>query len=223
MNADDRLGLFAGFPERVPERRRKRFEAELSRELGEGDRLAATSGVPSDLGRRDLGVVEPRDLTGDQPVGIRARPHLDVPVVPGLDRGERKLLVREALEADSGEADERGEVQRRVDAIDVHVGDPFVHVVGASTDHFEPRRLDEDAVLLLPGDSVDRDLRQHGAVEHPGVIAIGRLHHAGRAVGELRRHTSFEHVGWLNQVIVDRDDRVPPGPTGRTVTDLRNP
>ena len=170
-----------------------------------------------------LGVVEPRDLTGDQPVGIRARPHLDVPVVPGLDRGERKLLVREALEADSGEADERGEVQRRVDAIDVHVGDPFVHVVGASTDHFEPRRLDEDAVLLLPGDSVDRDLRQHGAVEHPGVIAIGRLHHAGRAVGELRRHTSFEHVGWLNQVIVDRDDRVPPGPTSRTVTDLRNP
>ena len=93
VEAHHRLGLLAGLEERVPVGGVDRGQIEGGRVLREAQRLEASLGVATHLARRDLGVLEPGDLEGDDPLGIAARPHLVVPVVPRPHAREAELGV----------------------------------------------------------------------------------------------------------------------------------
>ena len=148
MDADDGLGLLAGAQERVPVVGVHRGQVEVVHALGEGDGLEPALGVAADVGRRDLGVAQPRELQRDDALGVGAGPHLVVPVVPRPHAGEAELGILAARERGAGEpGDERREAQRRPDAGDVHVGDAGVDVPAALAHLVEARRLHRPLVL----------------------------------------------------------------------------
>ena len=141
-----------------------------------------------------------------------------MPVVPGPGDGEHELRIGKEREPHTGKTDCGRKVQRCVHTVDVHVADPGVDVPHAGTQLLEPRRLEELLLDGSPGDGIDRDLRQDGAVEQPRVVALGRLDHAWRPVDEPPRHPPLEQVRWFHQMVVDRDQRMETGATfGRCV------
>ena len=85
------------------------------------------AGVAPDLGRRRRGIGQVGDPERDDPVGVGAVPLLEEPVVPGPDAGQAEVAVPGAEEHPPAEAgDLGGEIDRRPDAVDVHVPHPGV-------------------------------------------------------------------------------------------------
>ncbi len=185
-------------------------EPVTDRRLGERDCLEAARRVLADHVGRDVGVEQPRDLRRDDAVGIGAGPRVDVPVVPRADRRHREVdVVGDVVQPLAGEAgEERREVHRRVDAVDVHVGDAGVDVPRAAAHLVEADRLERVLVDRATDDRVEPDVRQLLAVVHPDLAAVVLLDDARRAVGELGRHPTFEGVGRLDDVVVGRDHDV---------------
>ena len=62
-------------------------------------------------------------------------------------------------------------------------------------------------------DRVEADVRHLLAVEHPRLAAVGAFDDVRCALGELRREPTRERVGWLDDVVVDRDHGEAPGGT----------
>ena len=119
----------------------------MVRTFAEGHGLEAALGVAPDLRGADLGVEDVRDLERDDAARRVPCPFLEVPVVPRADARERELgVVGELLQALAREAgQERREVERRVDAVDVHVGDARRDVPCTPTHLVEAGRV--EAVL----------------------------------------------------------------------------
>ena len=172
--------------------------------------LKPAFGVAPDLLRRDLRIAEVRDLVRDEAVGVRAAPRLEVPVVVRADRGERELVGvgphREPLADEAGQ--ERREAQRRVHAVDVHVGDARVHVPRAAAHLVEARRLEAVLARRPADDRVEPDVGELLALPHPRLAAVVGGDDARLVVGELLREAAGERVGRLHHVVVDGDDRV---------------
>ena len=189
---------------------------EVDRVLGEADGLEAARRVGADVGGRDLGIVQPGELQRDDAVGVRPGPLVDVPVVPRAQRGEPELLVLALGEDRAREpGDERREAQRRVDAVEVHVGDARLDVVATAAHLVEARRLHAPLGLGPAGDRVEPDLRVEAVFVDPRLApVVERDDAAARASGRCRGHAPLEEVGRFDEVIVDRDDRVVPRARG---------
>src|SRR4029077_18557850 len=140
------------------------------------------------------------------------RPIIDHPFVPRAHAGQRELgIVSELLEALARESgQERGEAHRRVHAVHVHVGDAGADVPRTAAHLVETGRF--EAVLRhRPADArVEADVRQLLSLEDPGLAPVAALDDVRCARRELRREPAYEGIGWLDDVVVDRDHRVPP-------------
>ena len=180
--------------------------------------MEAARGVGPDLGRALLGVEQPRQLQRDDAAGVCAGPHVELPVVGRAHDRARELGIADAelvaLPREAGER--RREAQRRVHAVEVHVVDARVDVIGTAPHLVEARGIERPLVQRLAHDRVEAHLEVLLAVVEPvlgGAVVLA--HHAGRGVGELRRHPALEHVRWFDQVVVDRDERDVARPAGR--------
>ena len=180
-------------------------EAHEVRQLGHRDRAAALRRDPTHLGDHGRRVPHRCDSERDEPSGIRRRPLVDVPVVVGTDDNRREVLVGCVLQRAPVEPDERREAHRCEHAIDVHVADAVVDVVGAGAHLREGHRIETPVLLRPPDHRVQCDRAGDVALELP-------LLHAGFGdddprglVGVLRRHVTLEHVGGLDHMVVDAD------------------
>ena len=150
--------------------------------------------------------------SGIMRAGREGRPLLDHPVVPRAHARQREIgIVGELLEPLTGEpGEERREAERRVHAVQVHVGDAGADVPRAAAHLVEAGRLE---AVLGDGpahDRVEPDVGHLLALEHPRLAAVGALDDARRAFGERGGETAGEGVGRLDDVVVDRDDREVP-------------
>jgi hypothetical protein len=180
--------------------------AELGRVLGERDRVASLLGDPADLGRHELWVPDRCDGERHEATWVAPAPLVDVPVVVRLEEPQAELPVvgpREQLPAEAGH---RREAHRAEDAVDVHVADALVDVVGAPPDLVERGGL-EAVLLRWPArDRVEADVRDLDALERPHVgFEIVLVDHLGRALEVGLRELVREELGRLHDVVVDAD------------------
>ena len=128
------------------------------------------------LGRADLGIEQVRHLARDDAVRIGVGPHLLVPVVVRADQRQRKLgVLRLALQALAREAQQGGrEVDRRVDTVDVHVGDPGVDIPCPAAHFVETGGLEARLDDGPSDDGVESDVRILLAFEAPVLAAVRR-------------------------------------------------
>ena len=117
----------------------------------------------------------------------------------------RSLSV-DAGEEPTGERRERREAHAREHTARAHVLHALVDVVTAGPHLLERRGVDAVLLRRAPGDGVEPDVRDRGAVEHPHVVAAVGVHDLRRLVGVLRGHPPVEHVRRLDHVVVDADE-----------------
>ena len=143
-------------------------------------------------------------------VGMARVPLVEEPVVPRLGDREPELGVGAAREHRAAEA---GDLAREVDGrphpVDVHVPDARVDVVATEPHVLEAGRL-HAPVLFGPADhGVQPDLEVDLPVELPDLVALDGLDHLRGQVLEPGGEPAEEHVRRLDEVVVDRDQRVP--------------
>ena len=208
VQIDDRAGLGAGRDEGFPMPGVNRRQAEFVGGLREGDRLEAALGVPTNQVGRNVRIGQPRNLTRNHAPGMPPGPFVEMPIVPGIDRRPSKFRVDAELEALTGEPrQERREVDRRKDAVEVHIGDARIDVPGPAAHLGKARRLERVLLDRTADHSVETDVRNLASVVHPDFLAI-LLDDVRNTIAELRRHPAFERMGRLHDVVVSRNDQV---------------
>ena len=220
-------------------------QAEEGGDLTEAHRTHTPVGIAAHFGGGQLGVPQRNQRQRDQAaLRLRSAPFLDHPVVVGLDAQEPQLLVRGLGEGLTTEPGERGEAERGLEVVDVHVLEPGLDLVGtgshvlvghATHGHLVPGHADGGVdpeqrsleILVVP--PVGRESFRAG---HHGELAADKgdlphwgAHDPGPDVVVLLREAIHPHVGRFHHVVVDGDDpghvghgpSVPPGLTVRQV------
>ena len=132
-----------------------------------------------------------------------------MPVVPGPQRRETEFGVVALPEHRAREpSDQGGEVQRCPDSGEVHVGDAGVDIPTAAAHFVEAGGLHTPFLFWPADDGVESDVRIAAALVMPHLGAVVGLHDLRRAVGQRVREAALEHVGWLDDVVVNRDEDV---------------
>jgi len=90
----------------------------------------------------------------------------------------------------------------------VHVGHAGVDVVTAGTHVLEPERFERDRLWAPAGDGVHAHLGVDLPFELPHLRPVARLDDVRAGGLQRRREIGLEEVGWLHDVIVDRDHGV---------------
>ena len=144
--------------------------------------LARTSAAAT----ADVG--QPGQLQRDDALGVRARPHLEVPVVEGAQAGQAEVLVlRPRVDGAAEARHERGEAQGGPDAGPVHVRDAGLDVEAARAHLVEAGRLHAPLLPGPPHHGVEPDVGVAVALEDPALRPVVLLDDAGRAVVRARR------------------------------------
>ena len=183
-------------------------EAERLGVLAERDRPEAAPGIAPHFGGGHLGVEQPWDLAGHEPRRMRPDPRLEVPVVEGAGDGERQLRIAHAqLQPVAAESRQRGgEIDRGVHAVEIHIAHSGVDVPGAAAHLLEPHRL-VGALFDRPSRHRGQsDLRVELAVVEPGLPAPDIVDHPRGDFLEFARQPAFEHMWWLHEMVVGRDE-----------------
>ena len=206
MEAHNGRSLLAGGEEGIPLAAEDGGQPQLGGELRETHRFEAAGRVGPDLGRGDLHVGQPGKLQGDDPVRVRAGPHLEVPIVEGAHAGEPEILVRRPRVHRTAETrDERREAQRGPDAGAVHVQNAGVDVEAAGPHFVEAGRLHAPLRPRSADDRVEPDVGIQVPLEDPALGPVFLLDDAGRRRGEGGGQPVLEEIRGLDQVVVDRD------------------
>ena len=190
-------------PERVPGVGVEARVVEQCGVLGERQRMAALGRGAPHLGGGELGVPQHRQRHRDEPVGVRAAPLVDVPVVVGLHHCEGEVLVGRGREQPPGEARERREVERAEHAARVHVLHAFVDVPAPAAHLLVRHRLDAVLLTRSAGDRVEPHVGHRLAVEHPDVVADVGVHDLRGPVAVAIGDVGVEQRGRLDEVVVD--------------------
>ena len=91
VQADDGIGLGAGFDDGIPVAAEDGGEAKPMRSLGKAHRAKTPFGVAPDLGRTQDRIGQEGDAQRDDPIGVGRVPLLVEPVVPGSGHGQPEL------------------------------------------------------------------------------------------------------------------------------------
>ncbi len=217
VQVDHGAGLGARGHHRIPVVGVDARQAEHRRVLAERHGVKAAVGVLVDHLRAELGGEQPRQLAGNNAVGVRARPDVEMPVVPGADAGQREVAIGgHLLQPLPGEAGQkRGEVERGVDTVEVHILDALVDIPCAPAHLVESHGFEAVLRHRPPDHRVEADVGQFPAVVHPGLAPGVGVDDFGRPVGELSGQPAGEGVGGFDDVVVDRDDGVAASRPGR--------
>ncbi len=180
-------------------------QAELLGVLRERHGMAALGGRATDLVGHQLRVPQGHDRHRDEPLGVRAGPLVDVPVVVGAHTGERQILVLRTQEQLAAEVDERGEVDRTEHAVGVHVAHPLVHVVAARSHLVVAQWVEPVLLRRAAGDGVEPHVLGALAFEQPELAAGLVFCDPWRLVAVLLGDVGVEHRRRLDDVVVDTD------------------
>lgn len=171
-------------------------------QFGHGDRAAALGRDAADLGAHPLGRPGRQDGDRDEPVGIRTRPLVDVPVVVGRHHHQGDVFAGH-VEVPRGEPGERREAHRGQDAVAVHVANPLVHVVHARTHLGEPGGVPAPLLGRPRHHGVQAGHALRAALVHPLVDALVVGDDDRRLRLVLGRNMVEEHVGRFHHVVID--------------------
>src|SRR5207249_475572 len=83
-----------------------------------------------------------------------------------------------------------------------------VDVVAAGPHLVEASRLHFPVLALAADHRIQPDLEEDLSIEVPDLVAFLRYDNTRRVRIELRGESSLEHVGWLDEMIVDREQGV---------------
>jgi len=134
---------------------------------------------------------------------MRPGPFLDVPVVVGAHHRRRLLTVGGVHEQLAAEPRKRRKAQRTQHAVGVHVAHPVTDVVAAGPDLLDTRGFTAELLAWAPGHRVEGGVEDLLAAVAPGHCAVVATDEARCVGGVLLRHTTLEHVGGLDHVVVD--------------------
>jgi len=161
------------------------------------------------IGDRRRDVPERNEHLRDEPLRVRAAPLVEHPVVPGAHEREREARVLRFEELRAAEARERGEQQLRTHPVLVHRLDALVHVVDGGDHVFVAPRVEIVAASRLacsedPGPCVPLEgQRVEAVLPEPSLDAV-TVDDAGRAIAKARLDVVDEHMGRLDDVVIDR-------------------
>jgi hypothetical protein len=175
---------------------------------GRADRREAARRIAPYFGGGHLGVEQPRDLARDESRRMGPDPRLQVPVVEGTGHGERQLRIADAqLQPVAAESrHRRGEIDRGIDPVEVHVAHAGVHIPRAAAHLLESHRLVRAFLDRPSGHRGQTDLRVDLAVEQPRLPAPGIFDHPRGGVRKFPGQSPLEHLGRLDQMIVGRNE-----------------
>ena len=140
-------------------------------------------------------------------------PDFVVPVVEGPQAGQTQILVlRPGVDRPAEARDQRGEAERGPDAGQVHVGHPLVDVEAPGPHLVESSGLHAPLGPGAPDYGVEADVGVPVRLEDPALGAGRILDDAGRLLLQGGGQSAFEQIGWLNEMVVDRDDGHPDRP-----------
>jgi hypothetical protein len=180
--------------------------AEARRVLRERDRVTTFGCEAANLLGAFLGVEERHDPARDETLGIRAAPLVDVPVVVRLDHHEVDVAVGAEVQHLPGEARPVGEVEPGELTARRHVAHALVDVVAAGAHVLVPVGVHVEHLGRLPRHRVQPEVSAADVAVVPLLRPVGEIHHPRCVLAVPRRHMTFEHVGGLADVIVDRDE-----------------
>jgi hypothetical protein len=192
--------------QRIPRAAVDRWRADRCGVLRERHRVTSLVGEAPDLLCRLLDVEVREDPARDEPVGMRAAPLVDVPVVVGLDHHEVDLGIGTLVEHLPGEPRPVREVEAREITAGRHVEDAGVDLVAPRTHLVVRDRIDVEVLGRLARHRVEAEVAAlHVAV--PPLLAAGVVgDDTRRELAVLLRHVAVEHVGRLAYVVVDTDE-----------------
>jgi hypothetical protein len=104
-------------------------QAEHGGIVGERDGGAALLGDALDLRDRRVHVPGRQQAAWDEAARMGAAPFIDMPVIIGAQMDQGVVLVRRLVEQAAVETHEASEIQRRSDAVDVHIVDARAGIV----------------------------------------------------------------------------------------------
>ena len=172
-------------------------------QLGHRHGPAALARQAPDLLGHALGVPHREDAQRDEASGVGRAPLVHVPVVVGLEHHVGEVVVRGFVEETGVEAGEGREAHGGQDPVAVHVANPLVDVVGAGPHLGQAGRL-EPPLLLRPGDhGVEARREGRHPLEGPRLHTLLVGDQLGSLVLQVGRHVLLEHVGGLDDVVVD--------------------
>jgi len=177
--------------------------------LAEGDGVESALGILVDHLGAQLGIQQPWQLAGDDPFGVRACPDIQVPVVPSANRGQRQLSIAgHQLQPLAGEPGQEGrEVQRRVDAVQIHVSDALVNIPSAPAHFVETDRFEAVLGDGSPDHGVETDVGQFLIVVDPCLSTVVGVDDVRCPVGELAREAAGKGVWGFDDVVVQPRSR----------------
>lgn len=203
------FGFSTCLNQRLPIGIEDRWIAVSVRLFRQGNRGEAARRIAANLGGTFFRVGEVGDPQRDNPLGVGAVPFLEKPIVPGLNAGEAESRVfgfREQGAPESGDAGR--EVDRGVNASDIHIVNPCVNIPATPANFIEARRFDPVILARAPGDSHEAHLKIRLVLDHPDFMAFGGFDHARGGLAEFFRKSSFEGILRFHEVIVNRNEGV---------------
>src|SRR5580658_8108370 len=159
-----------------------------------------------ELAHRQADVPERQHGERNEATGMLAAPGMEMPVVVGLNGRERELLVLHFLEARAREAGKRAEADGAEHAVGVHILDARVGIEAAFANLLVRHRLEPVFLLGPAGHGVEAESGCPLALDLPVMGAAGAALHGRRTILEARRNVLDEHVGGLDEVIIDADE-----------------
>ncbi len=206
MQADRHVERVDLLEERIPIVVVNARQADDGRILIDRDRMAPLGGNALHLGKRGVHVPAREDTARNEPARIGAAPFVDVPIVIGREVPRRELLVGRAGKPATREVEHAAEIQRRRDAIDVHVLDPRVNIVDALAHLRERGRLHAVFLERTADYGVEPDARELLPLVDPHLAAGGVGHQLGRRCQVRAGQVIVEQVRGFADVIINTDD-----------------
>ncbi len=173
--------------------------------VGQRQRVHALLGHAPDLGGRRLHVPPGRQHQRHEAAGRGVAPVVQVPVVVGLDGGQRHAAVGVALEALPGETRERREAQGAQHAVGIHVIHARLDIPGAAAHVLVAERLHAVFLFRAAYDRIQAHVAGGLFLEHPHV-APAAFDNLGFPALVLGRHVAGEGVRRLDRVVVYADE-----------------
>ena len=230
MHVDGGVRIGARLEERIPEAAVDGRQPEVRGDFAEAHGVHTTGRVATHLSGGEVGVPQRDDAQWDQAAARVAAPLLDHPVVVGVDALEPDLTVLRLGEGLAAEAGERGEGERLLDMVDVHVEQaelgvpaPLTHLVVADgrERHVVAGKAHRGHVALVgvhvalvepdvahvagPVFGVDLVLVVEAALVQEAADAMTL--DLGAFVAVLLGEPGLPEVGRLDHMIIDADDQ----------------
>ena len=204
MAVDHHLRVRQRLPHRFPIVVVQAVQADQRRVVREADGMDPQNRHPPDLSQRLGHVPQGQDDHGNEAPWRAGAPVEHMPVIIGPDGGQGDRPIRCFQKDAAGESREGREVDRRQHAIDVHVVDAGLGVVGPFAHLGIGARLHAIFAARTADHGIEADRGIALAFPYPAILAVHHLD-ARRTILQPLREVAKEGVGRLDHMVVHAD------------------